>query len=100
MIDLYYWPTPNGHKITIFLEEADELFPQAGEQLRAWRRQPEAMEHAQGLRRTLHTIKGSARMAGAMRLGELTVPTWVMAGRHADMSPAGIAPRIARDSTP
>ncbi|MBC7883161.1 MAG: glutathione S-transferase N-terminal domain-containing protein [Anaerolineae bacterium] len=23
MIDLYYWPTPNGHKITIFLEEAD-----------------------------------------------------------------------------
>jgi GSH-dependent disulfide-bond oxidoreductase len=23
MIDLYYWPTPNGHKITIFLEEAE-----------------------------------------------------------------------------
>ena len=22
MIDLYYWTTPNGHKITIFLEEA------------------------------------------------------------------------------
>jgi len=22
MIDLYYWPTPNGHKVTIFLEEA------------------------------------------------------------------------------
>jgi GST-like protein len=21
MIDVYYWPTPNGHKITIFLEE-------------------------------------------------------------------------------
>jgi len=21
MIDLYYWPTPNGHKVTIFLEE-------------------------------------------------------------------------------
>jgi GST-like protein len=21
MIELYYWPTPNGHKITIFLEE-------------------------------------------------------------------------------
>ncbi|MBM3655179.1 MAG: thiol:disulfide oxidoreductase, partial [Alphaproteobacteria bacterium] len=21
MIDLHYWPTPNGHKITIFLEE-------------------------------------------------------------------------------
>ncbi|WAL60956.1 glutathione S-transferase N-terminal domain-containing protein [Thermocoleostomius sinensis] len=23
MIDLYYWTTPNGHKITIFLEEAE-----------------------------------------------------------------------------
>ena len=22
MIDLYHWPTPNGHKVTIFLEEA------------------------------------------------------------------------------
>ena len=22
MIDLYYWTTPNGHKISIFLEEA------------------------------------------------------------------------------
>lgn len=22
MIDLYYWPTPNGHKVTVFLEEA------------------------------------------------------------------------------
>ncbi len=22
MIDLYYWPTPNGHKITLFLEDA------------------------------------------------------------------------------
>ncbi len=22
MIDLHYWPTPNGHKVTMFLEEA------------------------------------------------------------------------------
>ena len=22
MIDLYYWPTPNGHKVSLFLEEA------------------------------------------------------------------------------
>lgn len=30
MIDLYYWTTPNGHKITMFLEEANlpyEIFP-------------------------------------------------------------------------
>lgn len=40
MIDLYYWGTPNGHKITIFLEEAGlpyELHPvniMRGEQFR------------------------------------------------------------------
>lgn len=26
MITLHYWPTPNGHKITIFLEEAGESY--------------------------------------------------------------------------
>ena len=40
MIDLYYWPTPNGHKITMFLEEAGlayKIFPvniSAGEQFK------------------------------------------------------------------
>ena len=57
--------------LPIFLEEAAELFPQAGEQLRSWRRKPADSEPVHGLRRTLHTFKGSARMAGAMRLGEL-----------------------------
>ena len=26
MIDLYYWPTPNGHKITLFLEETNTSY--------------------------------------------------------------------------
>ncbi|MGV8989640.1 MAG: glutathione S-transferase C-terminal domain-containing protein [Cypionkella sp.] len=40
MIDLYYWPTPNGHKITMFLEEAGleyQIFPvdiSAGDQFK------------------------------------------------------------------
>jgi chemosensory pili system protein ChpA (sensor histidine kinase/response regulator) len=58
--------------LAIFLEEAAELYPQAGEQVRAWRRNPADGAVVQQLRRTLHTFKGSARMAGAMRLGELT----------------------------
>ena len=58
--------------LPIFLDEAAELFPQAGEGLRAWRRNPRDDEAVAELRRTLHTFKGSARMAGAMRLGELT----------------------------
>ncbi|WP_434685542.1 glutathione binding-like protein [Pseudanabaena minima] len=41
MIELYYWPTPNGHKITIFLEEAEmeyEIHPidiRVGEQFQS-----------------------------------------------------------------
>jgi chemosensory pili system protein ChpA (sensor histidine kinase/response regulator) len=58
--------------LPIFLDEAAELFPQAGEELRAWRRNPHDGKPASELRRTLHTLKGSARMAGAMRLGQLT----------------------------
>jgi len=58
--------------LPIFLEEAAELFPQAGEQLRAWRKKPSEVAPVHALRRILHTFKGSARMAGAMRLGELT----------------------------
>jgi chemosensory pili system protein ChpA (sensor histidine kinase/response regulator) len=58
--------------LPIFLEEAAELFPQASEQLRAWRKKPGDAQPVHGLKRTLHTFKGSARMAGAMRLGELT----------------------------
>ena len=57
--------------LSIFLEEADDLFPQAGEQVRAWRRAPAGQGASAELRRVLHTFKGSARMAGAMRLGEL-----------------------------
>ena len=58
--------------LPIFLEEAAELFPQAGEQVRAWQRRPDDRDAPHALQRTLHTFKGSARMAGAMRLGELT----------------------------
>jgi GST-like protein len=32
MIDLYYWPTPNGHKITLFLEETAMPLVSGGEE--------------------------------------------------------------------
>ncbi|HLP98227.1 MAG TPA: Hpt domain-containing protein [Sideroxyarcus sp.] len=58
--------------LPIFLEEAHELYPQIGSTLRAWREQPGDAQLGRNLQRSLHTLKGSARMAGAMRLGELT----------------------------
>jgi chemosensory pili system protein ChpA (sensor histidine kinase/response regulator) len=57
--------------LPIFMEEAQELFPQASEHLRQWRKNPGSNELPRALQRTLHTFKGSARMAGAMRLGQL-----------------------------
>ena len=57
--------------LPIFLEEAFELVPQVGGTLRDWRAQPADKTVAMPLQRHLHTLKGSARMAGIMRLGEL-----------------------------
>lgn len=56
--------------LPVFLEEAADLLPQIQMLLRAWQAEPAAGEPVEGLRRLLHTIKGSARMAGAMRLGQ------------------------------
>ncbi|MGH8726567.1 MAG: Hpt domain-containing protein [Burkholderiales bacterium] len=57
--------------LPIFLQEAQELIPQIGEALRRWKDDSADSQLSQSLRRSLHTLKGSARMVGAMRLGEL-----------------------------
>ncbi len=56
--------------LPVFVEEGDELLPQVGGALRALR-DGDAAE-ADRLKRILHTLKGSARMSGAMRMGEAT----------------------------
>ena len=58
------------HLLPIFLEEAAELMPRIGESLREWRADPSAVPPRDALKRALHTLKGSSRMAGAMVLGE------------------------------
>ncbi len=55
----------------IFDEEARELLPELATQLRNWVQQPADMKLAAACMRTLHTLKGGARLAGAMRMGEL-----------------------------
>ncbi len=55
----------------IFEEEAQELLPRLAAQLRDWVGQPGTPAHAGACMRTLHTLKGGARLAGAMRLGEM-----------------------------
>jgi chemosensory pili system protein ChpA (sensor histidine kinase/response regulator) len=55
----------------VFVAEANDLLPAIGANLRALAANPDDRELARTLMRQLHTVKGSARMAGAMRLGEL-----------------------------
>lgn len=57
--------------LPVFLEEADELGPKIGEGLRAWRETPQDEQQEHLLKRLLHTMKGSSRMVGAMRIGEI-----------------------------
>lgn len=54
----------------IFLEEGRDMFPQMGMELRAWQQNTDSAAPPQAVLRLLHTLKGSARMAGAMALGQ------------------------------
>ena len=56
----------------IFEEEAIELMPQLGTALRQWVGAPANLKARNEVLRVLHTLKGSARLAGAMRLGEMS----------------------------
>lgn len=55
----------------IFEEEAIELMPQLGSALRQWAGRPDNKGARDQCLRALHTLKGSARLAGALRLGEM-----------------------------
>lgn len=54
----------------LFVEEARELVPQVGRDLRGWRANPHEAEFPDSLQRALHTLKGSARMAGQANIGD------------------------------
>jgi chemosensory pili system protein ChpA (sensor histidine kinase/response regulator) len=55
----------------IFEEEGQELLPQLASRMREWVGRPADGNAATACMRTLHTLKGGARLAGAMRLGEM-----------------------------
>ena len=78
----------------VFEEEAVELLHQLGGALREWARQPGADAPRAFALRTLHTLKGGARLAGAMRLGErahrMESAIELLARRKATVTPGAI----------
>jgi chemosensory pili system protein ChpA (sensor histidine kinase/response regulator) len=75
--------------LPLFLEEALDLTQSIATQLRAWRSKPSDSDVLRRLARLFHTLKGSARMAGAMNLGELThaIETRMAEAQQAENSP-------------
>ncbi|MBC3809517.1 Hpt domain-containing protein [Undibacterium seohonense] len=58
--------------LPVFLEEGNDLLPMIGQLLRSWQQSPQDDAIPQSILRLMHTVKGSARMAGAMQLGQHT----------------------------
>jgi len=84
--------------LPVFIEEGRDLLPQLGRALRLWQDDPSEAA-APPILRLLHTLKGSARMAGAMRLGqhlhemETQIEQTAYAGA---MTPAALEDLLAR----
>ncbi|MFO1341447.1 MAG: response regulator, partial [Burkholderiaceae bacterium] len=57
--------------LPIFLDEGRELLPALAQAVRRWEDSPTDSGAATAAMRVLHTLKGSSRLAGAMRLGEV-----------------------------
>ncbi|GAB4510685.1 MAG: hypothetical protein Tsb0026_12860 [Sulfuricaulis sp.] len=58
--------------LEIFQEEATDILTSIEEALTRWRGQPDNRAQVAELKRLLHTLKGGARMAGAMAMGNLS----------------------------
>ncbi len=82
----------------IFEEEADELFDKLESRLQAWSRAPADADQPAGAMRDLHTLKGAARLAGAMRLGEML--HGLESRIESLTSPLALAPVVRADIEP
>lgn len=58
--------------VEIFLEEASEILDTTAEQLQAWVEEPQNLDVVAGLQRSLHTLKGGARMSDMGEMGDLS----------------------------
>jgi chemosensory pili system protein ChpA (sensor histidine kinase/response regulator) len=82
----------------VFEEEAADLFPQLGGALRQWAARPDNLGARRETLRVLHTLKGSARLAGAMRLGEMAhrLESAIESLGSEDVQAAQVEPMLAR----
>ncbi|QWT20623.1 Hpt domain-containing protein [Bacillus sp. NP157] len=81
--------------LEVFVEEGREILDHADASLAAWRTEPQQGEHVAALQRDLHTLKGSARMAGLPPVGDLAhameAVLDAVAGGHRESDDASIS---------
>jgi len=58
--------------LEVFIDEAREILDHADEVLAQWHAEPSELAHVPELQRDLHTLKGGARIAGLMPVGDLS----------------------------
>jgi GST-like protein len=96
MIELYYWPTPNGHKITMFLEEASEPYELkpvnigAGDQFK-----PEFLEISPNNRMPAIVDRAPADGGEAISVFESGAILEYLADKTGKLQPADLRGRIA-----
>lgn len=61
----------NPELLDLFVEEANAIIPTVGDDLRSWQAAPKDKAYSESLARSLHTLKGSARMAGLSDIGNI-----------------------------
>ena len=86
--------------VQIFVEEAKEFTEQIESHFQAWLEQPEDLSLIEGIQRNLHTLKGSARLAGIMPVGDLShaVESLMTALAEREIDPIPVVTDAARQS--
>ncbi len=83
---------PDQELLEVFLEEASDILDQSENLLQSWRQAPSSSEMITGLERSLHTLKGGARMAGLQSVADLShsLETLLKQIRGGELSPTEV----------
>ncbi|RCS29079.1 hybrid sensor histidine kinase/response regulator [Rhodanobacter denitrificans] len=80
--------------LEVFIDEAREILDHADSVLAQWHAEPGNLAHVPELQRDLHTLKGGARIAGLVPVGDLSHATETLLEKPI-RDPSGTGPLIA-----
>lgn len=86
----------HGELLAIFMEEAADLLPELEQLLQRWQLAPDDRSIAAVMLRVLHTLKGSARMAGLLALGDEVHCCEAELATIAQLAPTAVTARLGQ----